>query len=146
MRCMKPRLAFLSLPAYPARIMLFCLLGTLVSVPALGQTKQPYRCQVRRSLSTTQLLRSNPSAGWRSTCDRGQQYLSHPDWCPTKSFTRRYMPRCALTAPTGPSRVPVARGHLFSFAGQFRTTDMGALSACFICVRIKNLCPSGRTS
>jgi hypothetical protein len=34
----------------------------------------------------------------------------------------------------------------FSFAGQFRTTDIGTLSACFICVRIRNRCPSGRTS
>ena len=31
---------------------------------------------------------------------------------------------------------------LFSFAGQFRTTDMGTLSACFTCELIKNRCPS----
>ncbi len=38
---MKSRLAFLSLQAYPARIMLFCLVGALVGVPGVGQTKQP---------------------------------------------------------------------------------------------------------
>ena len=36
--------------------------------------------------------------------------------------------------------------HLFSFAVQFRTTDIGVPSACFVCVKIKNRCPSGRTS
>jgi len=41
MRRMRPRLAFLSLPTYVVQIMLFCLLGALVGVPGLGQTKQP---------------------------------------------------------------------------------------------------------
>ena len=36
--------------------------------------------------------------------------------------------------------------HLPSFAGQFRITDMGAVSACFTCVLIRNRCPSRLTS
>jgi hypothetical protein len=36
--------------------------------------------------------------------------------------------------------------HLSSFAVQFRMTDIGALSACFSCVLIRNLCPSRLTS
>jgi hypothetical protein len=36
--------------------------------------------------------------------------------------------------------------HLFSFAAQFKTMDMGAVSACFSCVRIKKRWPSRVTS
>jgi len=36
--------------------------------------------------------------------------------------------------------------HLFSFAVQFRTIDIGALSACLTCVLIRNRCPSRLTS
>ena len=36
--------------------------------------------------------------------------------------------------------------HFVSFAGQFNTTDMGTVSAGFICVRIRNRWPSPLTS
>jgi hypothetical protein len=36
--------------------------------------------------------------------------------------------------------------HLFSFAVQFNTMDIGALSACLTCVLIRNRCPSRLTS
>ena len=36
--------------------------------------------------------------------------------------------------------------HLFNFAVQLSTTDIGALSACFTCVLIRNRCPSRLTS
>lgn len=60
-----------------------------------------------------------PPACVASTCDKGQQYVGRPDG---------------------------AQRHLFSFAVQFRTTDMGEASACLIGVIIRNLCPSRLTS
>jgi hypothetical protein len=45
-----------------------------------------------------------------------------------------------------PEFAPRYECHLFSFAAQFRTTDIGTPSACFVCVKIRNRCPSGPTS
>jgi hypothetical protein len=45
-----------------------------------------------------------------------------------------------------PKFAPRYECHLFSFAAQFRTTDIGTPSACFVCVKIRNRCPSGPTS
>jgi hypothetical protein len=49
----------------------------------------------------------------------------------------------------GRSAAPVISGcnyQLFAFASQFRTTDIGAVSACLTFVLMRNSCPSRRTS
>ena len=46
------------------------------------------------------------------------------------------------------SSAPVSRYNyqLFALASQFRTTDIGLVSACLTFVLMRNSCPSGRTS
>ncbi len=45
-----------------------------------------------------------------------------------------------------PKFAPGCERHLFSFAAQLSTTDMGCVSACLTCVLIRNRCPSRLTS
>src|ERR1700732_4641114 len=53
----------------------------------------------------------------------------------------------SLSASSGGSQfISDCDHHLFNFASQFRTTDMGAVSACRTFVLIRNSCPSRRTS
>jgi hypothetical protein len=56
------------------------------------------------------------------------------------------LPRIALTGLRAHDACVGRRRYLFSLAAQFKTTDMGAVSACLTCVLIRNRCPSRLTS